>query len=102
MDRKYKIVLFIFVAIFLLATVNIKFNFYNKDNYQTYYYPAEVISQENGIVYFGGVDVDDPQVYTYATNNVFSANIPYLLTMDTRNTSNPEDDEILVVWACVN
>lgn len=99
---KHKVWFFIFVAAISAIILKLSFDFFFVDDFQTYYYPAEVISQEDGIVYFGGVDVDDPQVYTYATNNVFSANIPYLLTMDTRNTSNPEDDEILVVWACVN
>lgn len=68
-----------------------------------YYYQAEVVSQSNGTVVFGGVDVENPQLFAWkSTSESINIDVPYLLTMDGKGTEATDDDEILVVWACVN
>ena len=68
-----------------------------------YYYQAEVVSQSNGTVVFGGVDVENPQLFAWkSTSESINIDVPYLLTMNSKGTETTEDDEILVVWACVN
>lgn len=68
-----------------------------------YYYQAEVVSQSNGTVVFGGVDVENPQLFAWkSTSESINIDVPYLLTMDGKGTETTDDDEILVVWACVN
>lgn len=68
-----------------------------------YYYQAEVVSQSNGTVVFGGVDVENPQLFAWkSTSESINMDVPYLLTMDGKGTETMDDDEILVVWACVN
>ena len=68
-----------------------------------YYYQAEVVSQSDGTIVFGGVDVENPQLFAWkSTSESINIDVPYLLTMDGKGTETTEDDEILVVWACVN
>lgn len=68
-----------------------------------YYYQAEVVSQSDGTVVFGGVDVENPQLFAWkSTSESINIDVPYLLTMDGKGTETMDDDEILVVWACVN
>ena len=68
-----------------------------------YYYQAEVVSQSNETVVFGGVDVENPQLFAWkSTSESINIDVPYLLTMDGKGTETTDDDEILVVWACVN
>lgn len=67
-----------------------------------YYYQAEIIAQSDGIVTFGGVDVENPQVYVYNAGKELNPDVPYLLTMDGMGTDDVTDDNIVVVWACVN
>lgn len=68
-----------------------------------YYYQAEVVSQSNETVVFGGVDVENPQLFAWkSTSESINIDVPYLLTMDSKGTETTDDDEILVVWACVN
>ena len=68
-----------------------------------YYYQAEVVSQSDGTVVFGGVDVENPQLFAWkSTSESINMDVPYLLTMDSKGTETMDDDEILVVWACVN
>lgn len=68
-----------------------------------YYYQAEVVSQSDGTVVFGGVDVENPQLFVWkSTSESINMDVPYLLTMDSKGTETMYDDEVLVVWACVN
>lgn len=68
-----------------------------------YYYQAEVVSQSDGTIVFGGVDVENPQLFAWkSTSESINIDVPYLLTMDGKGTETTDDDEILVVWACVN
>lgn len=68
-----------------------------------YYYQAEVVSQSDETVVFGGVDVENPQLFAWkSTSESINIDVPYLLTMDSKGTETMDDDEILVVWACVN
>lgn len=67
-----------------------------------YYYQAEIIAQSDGIVTFGGVDVENPQIYVYNAGKELDYDVPYLLTMDNMRTDDVSDDIVVVVWACVN
>lgn len=66
-----------------------------------YYLEAEVVETLGNATRFGQVDGREPSSLTYQTPGLFSPDIPYLLTMDTIGTADPEDDEILVVWGCM-
>ena len=67
-----------------------------------YYLEAEVVEVLDHSTVFGQVDGPTPSSNTYETAGIYSASIPYLLTMDTMGTSDPSDDKILVVWGCMS
>ena len=64
----------------------------------TYYLPAEVVSNQADATVFGQVDGEQPAKYVYSISGMYPDGVPYLLTMDTLGTEDPADDEILVVW----
>ena len=67
-----------------------------------YYLEAEVVDVLDHATVFGQVDGPAPSSITYEAAGVYTADIPYLLTMDSMGTSDPADDEILVVWGCMS
>ena len=69
---------------------------------ETYYLQAEVIGHQDGETIFGQVDGLEPSDDTYTTQGSYADDIPYLLTMDTMGTDDPSDDQILVVWGCMD
>ena len=93
-------IVFIGVSIILVSTVMVT-NTSDKDD-GFYYYQAEIIVQSDGIVTFGGVDVENPQAYVYNAGKELNPDVPYLLTMDGMGTDDVSDDSIVVVWACMN
>lgn len=53
---------------------------------------------------FGVVDGDEKYkgiTYEYLSNEVFSFDVPYLLTMDSKGTNDVSDDEVVVIWEWV-
>lgn len=67
-----------------------------------YYLEAEVVEQQADYAVFATVDGAEPTECTYARTGNYREDVPYLLTMDSMGTAAPEDDEILVVWQCVD
>lgn len=93
-------VFLVFIGVYIVILV-MSANTSDKDD-GFYYYQAEIIVQSDGIVTFGGVDVENPQVYVYNAGKELNPDVPYLLTMDGMGTDDVSDDSIVVVWACVN
>lgn len=71
----------------------------------TYYLGAEIVSQINlnGATYeISFVDVENGNVYKWIADYEYPDDVPYLLTMDSKETDNVKDDEIIVVWMDMN
>lgn len=93
----------IFIGAFIIwVSIVMITNTSDKDDGEFYYYQAEIIAQSDGIVTFGGVDVENPQIYVYNAGKELDCDVPYLLTMDNMRTDDVSDDIVVVVWACVN
>lgn len=70
-----------------------------------YYLGAEIVSQINlnGATYeISFVDVENGNVYKWIADYEYPDDVPYLLTMDSKETDNVKDDEIIVVWMDMN
>lgn len=73
-----------------------------------YYLGVEIIEKcdylDGKYQYSFGV-VDDPEyaghIFIYVTESDLLINVPYILTMDSMGTDEILDDQIVVVWACV-
>lgn len=97
------IILTFAVLLFILSLILYAGLTVEEETSDFYYYQAEVVSQSDGTIVFGGVDVENPQLFAWkSTSESINIDVPYLLTMDGKGTETTEDDEILVVWACVN
>lgn len=57
--------------------------------------PAEYIAENATSTYFG---TEDGNIFYVDRMPLIDKNIPYLLGMDTKGTSDVKDDEILTVW----
>ena len=91
------------VLLFILSLIRYAGLTVEEETSDFYYYQAEVVSQSDGTIVFGGVDVENPQLFAWkSTSESINIDVPYLLTMDGKGTETTDDDEILVVWACVN
>ena len=78
-----------------------------RDANEIYYQPAEIISAyTNGnatcYAFVCTENKNDGNVFIWETESVLTDDIPYLLTMDSKGTETIVDDEILVVWGCMN
>ena len=60
------------------------------------------VEQQADYAVFATVDGAEPTECTYGRTGNYREDVPYLLTMDSMGTEAPEDDEILVVWQCVD
>lgn len=96
------IVLAIIVLVGIAGYFLIITTMFGRNDGEFYYYQAEIIAQSDGIVTFGGVDVENPQIYIYNAGKELDCDVPYLLTMDNIGTDDISDDIVVVVWACVN
>ena len=96
------IVLAIIVLVGIAGYFLIITTMFGRNYGELYYYQAEIIAQSDGIVTFGGVDVENPQIYVYNAGKELDCDVPYLLTMDNMRTDDVSDDIVVVVWACVN
>lgn len=70
----------------------------NKEPNNFYYYPCEIIAQNEQSTYFGSVDIEHAPIYFCETNPEWEVDTCYLLYMDSKGTLEREDDEILAVW----
>lgn len=59
------------------------------------YVPAEYIAENETSTYFG---TEDGNIFYVDRMSLIDRNVPYLLGMDTKGTSDVKDDEILTVW----
>ena len=60
------------------------------------YVPAEYIAENETSTYFG---TEDGNIFYIDRMPLIDRNVPYLLGMDTKGTSDVTDDIILTVWA---
>lgn len=72
-----------------------------------YYLGVQIIDEtpvENGYLYSFDV-VDDPNwpnnIYMYESETKLNSDVPYMLTMDSLGDNDKLNDQIVVVWACV-
>ena len=59
------------------------------------YVPAEYIAENETSTYFG---TEDGNIFYVDRMPLIDKDVPYLLGMDTKGTSDVTDDEILTVW----
>ena len=59
------------------------------------YVPAEYIAENSTATYFG---TEDGNIFYVDRMPLIDKDVPYLLGMDTKGTSDVTDDEILTVW----
>lgn len=67
----------------------------------TYYLNAEIFNQidlNNGNYAVNFINTESGNIYTWIGEYEYPDDVPYLLTMDSKETDSIEDDKILVVW----
>ena len=67
----------------------------------TYYLNAEILNQidlNNGNYAVNFINTESGNIYTWIGEYEYPDDVPYLLTMDSKETDNVKDDEIIVVW----
>ena len=66
---------------------------------------VDVTPMDNGTYLYSFVVVDDPNwpnnIYLYESEKELNPNVPYMLTMDSLRDNDKLNDQIVVVWACV-
>ena len=73
-----------------------------------YYLGVQIIDETpmtNGSYLYGFEVVDDPNwpnnIYLYESETQLNKNVPYMLTMDSLGDNDKLNDQIVVVWVCV-
>lgn len=61
-----------------------------------YYAPAEWLFTTESSSYFAA---ENGSIYAVAADTSYNGDHPYLLHMDSNNTTDPTDDIVLVVWS---
>ena len=73
-----------------------------------YYQPADLIDEylgEDGVYHITFImteNENDGNIYLWDSEEILPDDFPYLLCMDSKGTEDITDDEILVVWGCMN
>lgn len=89
---------FVMMAMLILSTiVSVEYK-ENKDITGLYFYPCEIVAQNEQSTYFAQIDSENAPVYCCNTNPEWDANEVYLLHMDGNGTKDKSDDKVLVVW----
>ena len=94
----------VLVSIFVVYNYNYLFNSYQNSeasDEEFYYIGAEIDSQNVDTNTTTFID-ENENFWKVATNPKWEKDCVYLLTMDSKNTKEIEDDEVVVVWAEVN
>lgn len=89
------------VSIFVVYNYNYLFDSYQNSSVsdeQFYYIGAEIDSQNESTNATTFVD-ENGNLWDFETNPNWEKDCIYLLTMDSKNTEDITDDEIVVVWA---
>lgn len=71
----------------------------------TYYLNVEIFNQidlNNGNYAVNFIGAESGNIYTWIGEYEYPDDVPYLLTMDSKETDNVKDDEIIVVWMDMN
>lgn len=71
----------------------------------TYYLNAEIFNQidlNNGNYAVNFINTESGNIYTWIGEYEYPDDVPYLLTMDSKETDSIKDDEIIVVWMDMN
>ena len=94
----------VLVSIFIVYNYNYFFDSYQKSpasDKEFYYIGAEIDSQnvDTNITTF--ID-ENENFWEVTTNPDWKKDCVYLLTMDSKNTKDITDDEVVVIWAEVN
>ena len=94
----------VLVSIFIVYNYNYLFDSYQKSpasDKEFYYIGAEIDSQnvDTNITTF--ID-ENENFWEVTTNPDWKKDCVYLLTMDSKNTKDITDDEVVVIWAEVN
>ena len=97
MQQHFVSAIVMMVMLVLSTTVCVEYKG-NKDIVGLYYYPCEIIAQNEQSTYFAQIDSESPYIYWCPTNPEWDINGSYLLYMDSNGTKTKEDDSILVVW----
>ena len=69
-----------------------------KNQNSFYYYPCEIVAQNEQYTYFAQIGEQNAPIYCCETNPEWSIDTCYLLYMDANKTPEREDDQIVVVW----
>lgn len=94
----------VLVSIFVVYNYNYLFDSYQNSeasDEEFYYIGAEIDSQNVDTNTTTFID-ENENFWEVTTNPDWEKDCVYLLTMDSRNTKEIEDDEVVVVWAEVN
>lgn len=94
----------VLVSIFVVYNYNYLFDSYQNSSIsdeQFYYMGAEIDSQDVDTNTTTFID-ENGNFWEVATNPDWEKDCIYLLTMDSKNTEDITDDEVVVVWAEVN
>ena len=94
----------VLVSIFVVYNYNYLFDSYQNSeasNEEFYYIGAEIDSQNIDTNTTTFID-ENENFWEVTTNPDWEKDCVYLLTMDSKNTKEIEDDEVVVVWAEVN
>lgn len=85
----------IFIGTILAALIWALF-FWNVNKKSDYYAPAEWLFTTESSSYFAA---ENGNIYAVDAAPSYSGDHPYLLHMDSNNTTDPTDDIVLVVWS---
>lgn len=94
----------VLVSIFVVYNYNYLFDSYQNSEVsdeEFYYIGAEIDSQNVDTNTTTFID-ENENFWEVTTNPDWEKDCVYLLTMDSKNTKEIEDDEVVVVWAEVN
>lgn len=94
----------VLVSIFVVYNYNYLFDSYQNSeasDEEFYYIGAEIDSQNVDTNTTTFID-ENENFWEVTTNPDWEKDCIYLLTMDSRNTKEIEDDEVVVVWAEIN
>lgn len=94
----------VLVSIFVVYNYNYLFDSYQNgeaSDEEFYYIGAEIDSQNVDTNTTTFID-ENENFWEVTTNPDWEKDCVYLLTMDSKNTKEIEDDEVVVVWAEVN
>lgn len=80
----------------IIALLVLGLFFWNVNKKADYYAPAEWLFTTESSSYFAA---ENGNIYAVDADPSYNGDHPYLLHMDSNNTTDPTDDVVLVVWS---